>query len=232
MKTEQEEVKHTPLPVITVKWCGISSQYRVSRPNWNGGDVIMVEDHKSIIDSLKSQLQQLQEEMKEDEHTMKILVAQVQQLQEENERLKIALGKNVIRDFNELHGADATKSDSEVKTLREALKDTIQMMQSIVTTYESDGMEGMRTRDHVFYNHCKGLANKYSALQSKGESGLDTKECIEVISGRDRMIVATVIQWLGSNCGICFLEESLKRFGAKIIYEQTDLSVQSKGGEQ
>jgi hypothetical protein len=64
------------------------------------------------------------------------------------------------------------------------------------------------------------------------ETGPFTKKISEVMSQRDRMIVATVIQWLGSNCGMCFLEESLKRFGAKIIYEQTDLSVQSKVGEQ
>ncbi len=38
----------------------------------------------------------------------------------------------------------------------------------------------------------------------------------EVISHRDRMIVATVIQWLGSNCGMAFLSEALRRFGADI----------------
>jgi hypothetical protein len=46
------------------------------------------------------------------------------------------------------------------------------------------------------------------------------RHVIEVISQRDRMITATVIQWLGSNCGMCFLEESLKRFGAKIVYDK------------
>ena len=43
---------------------------------------------------------------------------------------------------------------------------------------------------------------------------------VEEINNRDRMIVATVIQWLGSNCGMCFLSEALSRFGAKIVYEQ------------
>lgn len=37
------------------------------------------------------------------------------------------------------------------------------------------------------------------------------------ISNRERMIVATVIQWLGSNCGMCFLEQALKRSGYKIV---------------
>lgn len=37
------------------------------------------------------------------------------------------------------------------------------------------------------------------------------------INSRDRMIVATVIQWLGSNCGMSFLGEALARFGYKIV---------------
>ena len=44
----------------------------------------------------------------------------------------------------------------------------------------------------------------------------------EEISKRDRMIVATVIQWLGSNCGMCFLNEALERFGAKIVETKFD----------
>ena len=35
---------------------------------------------------------------------------------------------------------------------------------------------------------------------------------------RDRVIVATVIQWLGSNIGISFLEEALGKFGAKLVF--------------
>lgn len=37
------------------------------------------------------------------------------------------------------------------------------------------------------------------------------------INKRDRMIVATVIQWLGTNCGWCFLEEVFSKLGYKII---------------
>jgi hypothetical protein len=36
------------------------------------------------------------------------------------------------------------------------------------------------------------------------------------IRRRDAAIVATVIQWLGSNCGICFLEQCLKRIGYRL----------------
>jgi len=37
------------------------------------------------------------------------------------------------------------------------------------------------------------------------------------ITENDRTIVATVIQWLGTNVGFCFLEAALKRCGLKIV---------------
>jgi hypothetical protein len=46
------------------------------------------------------------------------------------------------------------------------------------------------------------------------------RKVIEEINNRDRMIVATVIQWLGSNCGMCFLGEALEKFGARIVYDK------------
>jgi hypothetical protein len=48
------------------------------------------------------------------------------------------------------------------------------------------------------------------------------RKVVEEISNRDRMIVATVVQWLGSNCGMCFLDEALGRFGAKIVYDKKE----------
>jgi hypothetical protein len=46
----------------------------------------------------------------------------------------------------------------------------------------------------------------------------DNKRTIEVeINKRDRVIVATVIQWLGSNCGMGFLEASLEKCGYRIV---------------
>ena len=48
---------------------------------------------------------------------------------------------------------------------------------------------------------------------------LGNKKVVEEITVRDRRIVATVIQWLGSNVGMAFLSDSLKRFEAKIIYK-------------
>jgi|694.fasta_scaffold94031_1 hypothetical protein len=49
---------------------------------------------------------------------------------------------------------------------------------------------------------------------------LQQAKCLEEINKRDRMIVATVIQWLGSNCGMAFLSESFKRFGGSINYSE------------
>ncbi len=37
------------------------------------------------------------------------------------------------------------------------------------------------------------------------------------ITNRDRLIVATVIQWLGTNVGFCFLKEALKKAGYNIV---------------
>lgn len=38
-----------------------------------------------------------------------------------------------------------------------------------------------------------------------------------IITPRERFIVATVIQWLGTNCGWCFLSEVLDKAGYKIV---------------
>lgn len=43
-----------------------------------------------------------------------------------------------------------------------------------------------------------------------------TTEWKEVITNHERYIVATVIQWLGSNVGMCFLHDALKKVGMKI----------------
>jgi len=40
---------------------------------------------------------------------------------------------------------------------------------------------------------------------------------VEKVTIRDRQLVATIIQWLGSNVGWCFLETALRRAGYKIV---------------
>ena len=37
------------------------------------------------------------------------------------------------------------------------------------------------------------------------------------ITHRDRLVAATVIQWLGTTIGFCFLQEALKKAGYKIV---------------
>jgi len=37
-----------------------------------------------------------------------------------------------------------------------------------------------------------------------------------IINRRDRYIVATVMQWLGTNCGWCWLEETLRKCGYRL----------------
>lgn len=38
-----------------------------------------------------------------------------------------------------------------------------------------------------------------------------------VMSPNDKLIASTIIQWLGSNCGMAFMEEALKDCGYKIV---------------
>lgn len=38
-----------------------------------------------------------------------------------------------------------------------------------------------------------------------------------VINNRDKYVVATVIQWLGTNCGMAFLGEVLRKSGRNIV---------------
>ena len=42
---------------------------------------------------------------------------------------------------------------------------------------------------------------------------------LEAPTERDRIVVETVIQWLGSNVGICFLSEALKSAGYRLTVE-------------
>lgn len=46
---------------------------------------------------------------------------------------------------------------------------------------------------------------------------VDPLRCRHVIRNGEAAIVATVIQWLGTNVGFCFLERALRMFGKKIV---------------
>jgi hypothetical protein len=42
----------------------------------------------------------------------------------------------------------------------------------------------------------------------------------KIISNRDAMIAATVVQWLGTNCGMDFLRRTLQRCGYKLVRDR------------
>lgn len=41
------------------------------------------------------------------------------------------------------------------------------------------------------------------------------------VTKREAMIVATIMQWLGTNCGFCWLEETLKKAGYRLVREDS-----------
>ncbi len=119
-------------------------------------------------------------------------------------------------------------SDAEVDTVIRLSKKA--QVDSEHTGFRVDRIEH-NDREKSFHDHWKkenliqpGLNFGNGTLQGlfcsipKGTYSPAFHHGIEVeITKRDRMIVATVIQWLGSNCGWCFLEETLKDCGYKIV---------------
>lgn len=65
-------------------------------------------------------------------------------------------------------------------------------------------------------NHGYGILQNLM-FEGRGPGVLDTRRCRHVIRNREAAIVATVIQWLGTSVGFCFLERALKMFGKKIV---------------
>ena len=54
------------------------------------------------------------------------------------------------------------------------------------------------------------------------------KRPLGVPTDRDRIVVETVLQWLGSNVGLSFVHEALKRVGYTVLSERE--AVESAGG--
>jgi len=67
----------------------------------------------------------------------------------------------------------------------------------------------------------------YGALQDLFLIGwpysLEGYRCIARITPREEMIVATVIQWFGTNCGRCWLEETLSK-GRRLYINRSHIS--------
>ena len=101
-------------------------------------------------------------------------------------------------------------------------------------SYEANkGYRFERTKDNpreeAFYKQwleendpCRGINYGNGILQDlfieEIPNQLFGRRYIIEINNRDRMIVATIIQWLGSNVGMGFLYGALGRFGATITY--------------
>lgn len=52
------------------------------------------------------------------------------------------------------------------------------------------------------------------------EDGLYRATFLCEITHKERLIVATIIQWLGTNCGRCFLERVLDKCGYRIVKKE------------
>jgi hypothetical protein len=44
------------------------------------------------------------------------------------------------------------------------------------------------------------------------------KAPLGAVTERDRLVAGTVIQWLGSNVGMCLMQEALKHCGGKLVW--------------
>ncbi len=77
--------------------------------------------------------------------------------------------------------------------------------------FSDQWIEENEPKPHI--NHGYGILQDLFFVNKKNQKG---ESCHVVINKRDRMIVATIIQWLGSNIGMCFLNESLKKFNCQV----------------
>lgn len=71
-----------------------------------------------------------------------------------------------------------------------------------------------------YVNYGQGLLQDLFITQDPKYSWMSSY--VAVMSKRDKMIVATVVQWLGSNCGWAFLDTTLRKMGYKIVKIEED----------
>lgn len=57
----------------------------------------------------------------------------------------------------------------------------------------------------------------HRTFDSRLHAGGSYAKCHYEITQRDAEIVATVVQWLGSNVGMCFLGQALRKCGKEIV---------------
>lgn len=149
--------------------------------------------------------------------------------------------KNMIQEHRKLQAfEDSLRSAINSYTEGECeLEDVLDAADKVVCYKANVGINAARLphneREQAFHDQWQqanapvsGVNNGHGILQDlfieRGNPMAFSRSVREEMSNRDRMIAATVIQWLGSNCGMCFLNEALGRFGAKITETKFDKS--------
>lgn len=62
--------------------------------------------------------------------------------------------------------------------------------------------------------------------------GIQGVTATKVLTDDERMVTATAIQWLGTNCGWCFLEEVVNKCGYKLVrVDSPNDGAKRRGGE-
>src|SRR6478672_1241153 len=111
------------------------------------------------------------------------------------------------------------------------IKDLMGFVDNIIGYHQNKGLKVNRLdhnpREKAFHdqwlkeNEPKSWINQgHGVLQDlfiESDINMFNRKIHLAINDRDRYIVATVVQWLGSNCGMCFLGEALARVGMKIV---------------
>lgn len=169
--------------------------------------------------------------MKQERMAVQILIVHfISFIKMEEEKKDPIMEFNPVKDYLE-HGLE----DKEVFLWDEEIEKVIRLARRIDQYRNNVGIRVQRiehnNRERAFHDQwlkenipCPGLNHGNGILQdlfieSKLNTGLTSPVTTEKITNRDRMIVATVIQWLGSNVGMAFLQDSLKRFDARIMYK-------------
>jgi hypothetical protein len=71
-----------------------------------------------------------------------------------------------------------------------------------------------------YMNNGQGILQDLFIERNENATSIGNRKWVEIITNRDRMIVATIIQWLGSNVGFSFLHEALRRCGYTIVQSE------------
>lgn len=71
------------------------------------------------------------------------------------------------------------------------------------------------------YGLVQDLMVVHKPRQAASPFGLSGGRMAFWLTTRERVIAATVVQWLGTNCGMCFLREVLQRCGLLIVQDET-----------